>query len=183
MKHYAQLAGIAVWSLLIVRSLFAALTLTTSTNSVSIPFATTDYNASTGVAQVTRTSAQTLTIISDKKTWTLSVRAMTSTFSFTPSLGDPNPNKPAADLAVRNPATSSTFVALTTSDQVLPPARNQLAPKRSIWITGSLESEHESARDLHHFRHLHPHQSIAENIRSRLGPRVRRFDEGLWNRR
>jgi len=118
-KRYAQLAGIAVCSFLIVRSLFAALTLTTSTNSVSIPFATTDYNASTGVAQVTRTSAQTLTIISDKKTWTLSVRAMTSTFSFTPSLGDPNPNKPAADLAVRNAATSSTFVALTTSDQVL----------------------------------------------------------------
>jgi hypothetical protein len=44
---------------------------------------------------------------------------MTSTFSFTPSLGDPNPNKPAADLAVRNPATSSTFIPLTTSDQVL----------------------------------------------------------------
>ena len=77
------------------------------------------YNASTGVAQVTRTSAQTLTIISDKKTWTLSVRAMTSTFSFTPSLGDPNPNKPASDLAVRNAATSGTFVVLTTSDQVL----------------------------------------------------------------
>jgi hypothetical protein len=118
-KRHARLAGIAVCWSLIVGSLFAALTLTTSTNSVSIPFATTDYNASTGVAQVTRTSAQTLTIISDKKTWTLSVRAMTSTFSFIPSLGDPNPNKPAADLAVRNPATSSTFVALTTSNQVL----------------------------------------------------------------
>ena len=44
---------------------------------------------------------------------------MTSTFSFTPSLSDPNPNKPATDLAVRAPATSSTFIALTTSDQVL----------------------------------------------------------------
>ena len=119
MKRYTQLAGTAVSSFLIVRTLYAAFSLTTSTNSVSIPFATTDYNASTGVAQVTRSSAQTLTIISDKKTWTLSVRALTTTFSFTPSLGDPNPNKPAADLAVRNAATSGTFIALSTSDQVL----------------------------------------------------------------
>jgi len=118
-RRYAQLVGIAVCSFIFVRSLFAALSLTASTNSVSIPFAATDYNASTGFAQVTRASAQTLTIISDKKTWTLSVRAMTSTFSFSPSLGDPNPNKPATDLAVRAPATSSTFIALTTSDQVL----------------------------------------------------------------
>ena len=119
MRRYAQLAGTALCSFLLVRSLFAALNLTTSTNSVSIPFAITDYNGSTGIARVTRSSAQTLTIISDKKTWTLSVRAMTSTFSFTPSLSDPNPNKPATDLAVRAPATSSTFIALTTSDQVL----------------------------------------------------------------
>jgi len=118
-KQYAQLTGIVACLFFVVGRLFAALILTTSTNSVSIPFATTDYNASTGVAQVMRTSAQTLTIISDKKTWTLAVRAMTSTFSFTPSLGDPNPNKPAADLAVRDPASSSTFVALTTSDQVI----------------------------------------------------------------
>jgi hypothetical protein len=118
-KRYAQLACIAIGSFLIVRSLFAALSLTTSTNSVPIPFAATDYNASTGAAQVTKSSAQTLTIISDKKTWTLSVRAMTSIFSFSPSLGDPDPNKPAADLAVRAPANSSTFIALTTSDQVL----------------------------------------------------------------
>jgi hypothetical protein len=136
-KRYAQLAGIAVCSFLIVRSLFAALTLTTSTNSVSIPFATTDYNASTGVAQVTRTSAQTLTIISDKKTWTLSVRAMTSTFSFTPSLGDPNPNKPAADLAVRNPPLRAPLSLSPPVIRFFPPAQNQLAPKRSIWITAS----------------------------------------------
>ncbi len=117
MKRRAQLACLA--SFLFVGSLFATLTLTTGTSSVSIPFATTDYNRSTGVAQVTRTSAQTLTITSTTSTWTLSVRAMTSTFSFAPSLGDPNPNKPAADLAVRAPATSSSFIALTTSNQVL----------------------------------------------------------------
>ena len=43
---------------LAIPSLFAALTLTTSTNSVAIPFATTDYNKTTGVAQITKTSAQ-----------------------------------------------------------------------------------------------------------------------------
>jgi hypothetical protein len=128
-RRYAQLAGTALCSFLLVRSLFAALSLMTSTNSVSIPFATTDYDPSTGVAQVTRTSAQTLTIISDKKTWTLSVRAMTSTFSFIPSLSDPNPNKPAADLAVRDPATSSSFVALTASDQVLSAGPKSATPQ------------------------------------------------------
>jgi hypothetical protein len=102
-----------------VPSLFAALTLTTSTNSVAIPFATTDYNKITGVAQIIKTSAQTLTILSNTATWTLSVRALTATFAFAPSAGDPNPNKPAADLAVRAPATSATWLVLTTTNQVL----------------------------------------------------------------
>lgn len=102
-----------------VPSLFAALTLTTSTNSVAIPFATTDYNKTTGVAQITKTSAQTLTILSSSATWTLSVRALTATFSFAPSAGDPNPSKPAGDLAVRAPATSATWLVLTTTNQVL----------------------------------------------------------------
>jgi hypothetical protein len=102
-----------------VPSLFATLTLTTSTNSVAIPFATTDYNKATGAAQIIKTSAQTLTILSTTATWTLSVRALTSTFTFAPSAGDPNPSKPAADLAVRAPATSATWLALTTTNQVL----------------------------------------------------------------
>jgi hypothetical protein len=121
MKRLPKPAIIAItwFSLLPVQNLFAALNLTTSTNSVSIPFATTDYNSSTGAAQIIKTSAQTLTILSSSSTWTLSVRALTSTFSFTPSLGDANPNKPAADLAVRAPATSSTWLVLTTTNQVL----------------------------------------------------------------
>lgn len=102
-----------------VPSLFAILTLTTNTNSVSIPFVTTDYNQSTGAAQIIKTSAQTLTIRSTTATWTLSVRALTATFAFAPSAGDPNPNKPAADLAVRAPATSATWRVLTTTNQVL----------------------------------------------------------------
>lgn len=121
MTRISKRLPIAVISLFLgpVSCLVAALTLTTNTTSVSIPFATTDYNASTGAAQITKTSAQTLTILSTTNTWTLSVRALAATFTFTPSLGDPNPNKPAGDLAVRAPATSATFLALTTSNQVL----------------------------------------------------------------
>ena len=121
MKHIPKRALIVVaWlCLLPVQNLSAALSLTTSTNAVSIPFATTDYNSSTGAAQLIKTSAQTLTIVSTSSTWTLSVRTLTSTFSFTPSLGDPNPNKPASDLAVRAPVTSSTWLVLTTTNQVL----------------------------------------------------------------
>ena len=121
MKRLSQRTIIAItfFSLLLTQSLLALTTLTTDTNSVSIPFVTTDYNLSTGAAQVIKTSAQTLTIRSTTSTWTLSVRALTSTFSFAPSLGDPNPNKPAADLAVRAPATSSSWLVLTTANQVL----------------------------------------------------------------
>lgn len=99
--------------------LFAALKLTTDTNSVSIPFAISDYNSSTGAAQIIKTSAETLTIVSNSATWTLNVRVLTSTFSFVPSSGDTNPNKSASDLAVRTPATSSSWTSLTTSNQVL----------------------------------------------------------------
>ena len=113
------LIAIICVSLIPLLNLSATLTLTTSTSSISIPFLTTDYNASTGAAQVIRTSAQTLTIKSTTGTWTLSVRALASTFSFAPSLGDLNPNKPAADLSVRAPATSSTWLVLTTTNQVL----------------------------------------------------------------
>lgn len=118
LSKYAVIA-ITCFSLLLVGDLFAVLTLTTNTSSVAIPFLTTDYNSSTGAAQVIKTSAQTLTIKSTTNTWTLTVRALTSTFSFAPSLGDPNPNKPAGDLAVRAPATSLTWLALTTTNQVL----------------------------------------------------------------
>jgi hypothetical protein len=102
-----------------VPSLFAVLTLTTNTNSVAIPFATTDYNTITGAAQVIKTSANTLTIRSTTGAWTLTVRALAATFAFAPSAGDPNPNKPAGDLAVRAPATSATWLVLTTTNQVL----------------------------------------------------------------
>ena len=47
------------------------------------------------------------------------MRASAATFTFAALLGDPNPNKPAGDLAVRAPATSATFIALTTTNQVL----------------------------------------------------------------
>lgn len=136
MKHFPRWALIAITWLCIlpVETLFAALTLTTSTSSVLIPFATTDYNASTGAAQVISTAAQTLTIFSNNKTWTLTVRASTSTFSFAACCGDPNPNKPASDLSVRAPATSSAWLVLTTSNQVL-----STGPKSASNQTQSLD--------------------------------------------
>jgi hypothetical protein len=118
LSHWT-LITIACLGLCPVQNLFANLILTIDTNNVSLPFSITDYNSATGAAQVISTSAQTLTIFSNNRTWTLSVRALTSTFSFVPLLGDPNPNKPASDLAVRAPATSSSFLALTTTNQVL----------------------------------------------------------------
>lgn len=106
-------------SAMAVPSLFAILTLTTNTNSVAIPFATTDYDKITGAAQLIKTSANTLTIRSTTGAWTLTVRALAATFAFAPSAGDPNPSKPAGDLAVRAPATSATWLVLTTTNQVL----------------------------------------------------------------
>ena len=97
----------------------ANITLTVDTNSVSIPIQITDYNTVTGAATVTVTTAQTLAVHSTNKNWTLSVRALSSTFSFTPSLGDANPNKPASDLAARAPTESNVFITLTTSNQVI----------------------------------------------------------------
>jgi hypothetical protein len=113
------LLSIVCLSAVAIPSLFAALTLTTNTNSVSMPFLTTDYNASTGAAQIIKTTAHTLTVTSTTNTWTLSMRALTSTFSFIPSGGDPNPSKPASDLAVRVPVFSSNWIVLTTSNQVI----------------------------------------------------------------
>lgn len=109
----------AILLLVAVPQVQGALTLTTNTTSVSISFATTDYDSSTGAAQVVKTTAQTVSVLSDKNAWTLSVRTLTSSFSFTASSGDTNPNKPASDLAIRAPAVSANWVALTTSNQVV----------------------------------------------------------------
>lgn len=128
------LLATALLVLLSASCLLAALVLTTSTNSVSIPIATTDYNSATGAAQVIKTSAQTLTILSNKNTWTLTVRALTSTFSFAPTLGDPNPNKPVSDLSVRAPQNSSVWFPLTTSNQVV-----DTGPKSSSNQTTNLD--------------------------------------------
>ncbi len=106
MKHLTKMAILALTSgLLPCANSFATLTLAMDTNTISIPFAPTDYNSSTGAPKVIKTLAQTLTIKFTTSTWMLSVRALTSTFLFTPRLLDANPNKPSADLGVRAPST------------------------------------------------------------------------------
>lgn len=93
--------------------------MTIDTSSVSIPITISDYNLVSGAATVTVTAAQTLTVHDKKRNWTLSVRALTSNFSFSPSLGDANPNKPASHLSVRAPTEANVFIALTTSNQII----------------------------------------------------------------
>jgi hypothetical protein len=128
------LLSIACACLVAARDLFAALSLTTSSNSVSMPFAATDYNSATGAAQSIKTAAHTLTVLSTSSTFTLSMRAQTATFTFTPSSGDANPNKPAGDLAVRAPLASLTWIPLSTTSQVL-----GTGPKSNSSQSGALD--------------------------------------------
>ena len=90
------------------------LALTIDTISVSIPFLTTDYNASTGAATKTVTSANTLSV-SSNKSWTVSLKANTAAFSFAPSAGDPDPSKPAGSLSYKVSGGPS-FITITTSN-------------------------------------------------------------------
>jgi hypothetical protein len=90
------------------------LSLSVDTNSVSIPFLTSDYNAATGAATKTSSAANTFSVVSNKS-WTVSVKANTAAFSFTPSLGDADPSKPAGNLAYKL-STAGGYTALTTSN-------------------------------------------------------------------
>lgn len=115
MKLVRHIAVALALLLVFPGSLDAALKLTTDTNTVSFAFATTDFNAASGAAQLILPAAQTLTILSDKKTFTLTVRTLTSTFTFAPSGTDLNPNKAVSNLAVRAPNFSSSWLALSTT--------------------------------------------------------------------
>ena len=133
-KQRAAILAIACAFLVAARDLLATLSLTVSSNSVSMPFATTDYNSATGAAQTIKAAAHTVTVLSTSSTFTLSMRAQTATFAFTPSSGDPNPNKPAGDLAVRAPQVSATWIPLSTTSQVI-----GTGPKSNASETGPLD--------------------------------------------
>ncbi len=133
-KPRLAVLAIAGACLIAARDLLAALSLTVSSNSVSMPFATTDYNLATGAAQSIKAAAHTVTVLSTSSTFTLSMRAQTATFTFTPSSGDPNPNKPAGDLAVRAPQVSATWIPLSTTSQVV-----GTGPKSNSSDTGPLD--------------------------------------------
>jgi hypothetical protein len=90
------------------------LSLGIDTNAVSIPFLTSDYDVSTGAATKTVTSANTLSVTSNKN-WTVSLKANTATFSFVPSAGDPNPSKPCGNLSYKVSGGPS-FITITTSN-------------------------------------------------------------------
>ena len=90
------------------------LTLAIDTNAVSIPFLTSDYNASTGAATKTVSSANTLSVSSNKN-WTVSLKANTAAFSFVPSAGDPDPSKPCGNLSYKVSGGPS-FITITTTN-------------------------------------------------------------------
>ena len=79
------------------------LSLAIDTNAVSIPFLTSDYNVSTGAATKTVSSANTLSVSSNKN-WTVSLKANTAAFSFVPSAGDRIHRSPLAIFPTRSPA-------------------------------------------------------------------------------
>jgi hypothetical protein len=90
------------------------LAMTVDTNAVSIPVLGTDYNASTGVATKTATSATTLAVSSNKN-WTISVKANTAAFAFTASAGDTDPVKAAGNLSYKL-STAGTYTPITVAN-------------------------------------------------------------------
>jgi hypothetical protein len=119
LKRWLPTIAITCSCVIAPHDLFAAVSLSTTSNAVSIPFATTDYNSSTGAAQVIKTSAHSVTVTATGGAWRAFVKTATATFSFVPSSGDPNPNKPAGDLAIRVPALGATWFVLSTTNQLV----------------------------------------------------------------
>ena len=107
-RHIYRRAGVGFFALLIAGTLSQlhaqttqtvtitsvvpqVLSLGINTNAVTMSFLTTDYNTSTGAATKTVTSANTLSVDSNKN-WTVNVKANTAAFAFTPSASDTDPS-------------------------------------------------------------------------------------------
>ena len=133
-RHIYRRAGVGFFALLIAGTLSQlhaqttqtvtitsvvpqVLSLGINTNAVTMSFLTTDYNTSTGAATKTVTSANTLSVDSNKN-WTLNVKANTAAFAFTPSAGDTDPSKPAGDFSYKL-STAGTYTPITTSNVVV----------------------------------------------------------------
>ena len=95
----------------------AVLALGIDIGTVSINFVAADYNVSTGAATKTLTSANTLTVESNKN-WTVNLKANTAAFSFAPSAGDPDPSKPCGNLFYKL-STAGSFTAITTTNAIV----------------------------------------------------------------
>jgi hypothetical protein len=111
------------------------LSLSSTTGAVSIPVAASDYDPVSGNAAALRLSGNTFGLKSTSSTWTLTVRALTSTFGFSPSLGDANPNKPCNQLSVRLNGTA-TWLPVSSASQVFAtgPKQNLTAPPKQLAI-------------------------------------------------
>ena len=133
-RHIYRRAGVGFFALLIAGTLSQlhaqttqtvtitslvpqVLSLGINTNAVTMSFLTTDYNTSTGAATKAVTSANTLSVDSNKN-WTVNVKANTAAFAFTPSAGDTDPSKPAGDFSYKL-STAGTYTPITTSNVVV----------------------------------------------------------------
>ncbi len=83
-------------------------------NAVTMSFLTTDYNIATGAATKTVTSANTLSVNSNKS-WSVNVKANTAAFAFVASAGDPDPSKPCGDFSYKL-STAGIYTPITTSN-------------------------------------------------------------------
>lgn len=117
-----------------------------NSNNVVLPVSAADYDLATGDGTATALSATMLAIRSNNDSWTLSMRAQTSTFAFSPLLGDANPVKPASNLSVRTGSTGS-WMAVSTASKVFAtgPKGNYTAPDRQLpvdyMLSTSLETD------------------------------------------
>ncbi len=109
--------GQTTQTVIVTSSVPQVLSLAIDTNAVSIPFLSSDYNASTGAATKTVTGANTLSVTSNKS-WTVNLKANTVAFSFTPSGGDTDPAKPAGNLSYKL-SSGSSYAAITTANVAL----------------------------------------------------------------
>ncbi|MEO6244188.1 MAG: hypothetical protein ABIQ12_02025 [Opitutaceae bacterium] len=91
--------------------------LSVDTNSVAISFAAGDYDLSTGAASKTASAGSTFRV-STNRSWTLSAKAGSANFSYTPTNVGDTSTKPAGDLGFKL-STAGSYTTLTTSDQTL----------------------------------------------------------------
>ena len=108
-------AALALAFALLPMSRAQSLTIRSITPSVAISVTSGSFNLSTGAASVAAPSAIASLLRSTNRSWSLSVRSTTSTFSHTPATGAPLTSKSVSSLLIRRSGTTP-YLAISTSD-------------------------------------------------------------------